>query len=166
MVVSDARVTIIENAENVTANGRTARRGCGLTPDAVERRFTAGVDRGYATAVDHQTESIGEKQIVAGSVAGRPATAEDARTQVTTMNAGMLPGGPAHVTDVGMTGHDAGPQGYDSGPCVAGLRDRMPSVRDGAFDDASATPGEVVVNVDPGISPAIERCDPHPGGTA
>ena len=119
-----------------------------------------------AIFVDFHAESVSEKQIFAWAVAGRAAAVVGTHTHVPTMDARILPGGTAYVTDVGMTGPDGGMQGYDPTLFVARMRDRIPSALDGAFADGPAVLGAVVVDIDQGTATAIERCDPHFGGTA
>ena len=75
-----------------------------------------------AVLVDHHGESVFEKITLAHAFSGRIAALVGTHTHVPTMDAGLLPGGVAFVSDVGMTGPSGGAQGYDPAPFVQNMR--------------------------------------------
>jgi metallophosphoesterase (TIGR00282 family) len=75
-----------------------------------------------AVLVDHHGESVFEKVTLAHAFSGRIAALVGTHTHVPTMDAGLLPGGVAFVSDVGMTGPGGGAQGYDPAPFVQNMR--------------------------------------------
>jgi len=134
--------------------------------DALRQRLEAWDGEVDAVFVDFHGESVSEKQIFAWSYAGRVAAVVGTHTHVATLDARILPGGTAYVSDVGMTGPDGGMQGYAPDPFVASMRQRILSRDPGAFAAGPATLGAVMIDVEDGLATAIRRCDPHMGETA
>lgn len=134
--------------------------------DALGRRLGAWDGEVDAVLVDYHGESVSEKQIFAWSYAGRVAAVVGTHTHVATLDARILPGGTAYVSDVGMTGPDAGMQGYAPDPFIESMRQRLISRSPGAFADGPATLGAVVIDVEDGRATAIRRCDPRMGEIA
>lgn len=133
--------------------------------DALGHRLTGWNGDVDAVLVDFHGESVSEKQIFAWSYAGRVAAIVGTHTHVATLDARILPGGTAYVSDVGMTGPDGGMQGYAPDPFIASMRARIRSREAGAFADGPATLGAVVIDIEDGRATAIRRCDPRMGDT-
>jgi hypothetical protein len=149
----------------VNLASRTAWRFADHPLDALEDQLAVWGDDADAVLVDFHGESVSEKQILAWSVAGEVAAVLGTHTHVATLDARILPGGTAYVSDVGMTGPDGGMQGYDPEPFVDTLRTRLPSRRSSRFADGPAVLGAVLLEVADGHATAIERVDPDLGGT-
>jgi metallophosphoesterase (TIGR00282 family) len=92
--------------------------------EAQLHRWGVGTDRSAVDAVlvDHHGESVFEKVTLAFAFSGRIAALVGTHTHVPTMDTGLLPGGVAFVSDVGMTGPTGGAQGYDPTSFVQSLR--------------------------------------------
>lgn len=133
--------------------------------DALGHRLTGWNGDVDAVLVDFHGESVSEKQVFAWSYAGRVAAIVGTHTHVATLDARILPGGTAYVSDVGMTGPDGGMQGYAPDPFIASMRARIRSREAGAFADGPATLGAVVIDIEDGRATAIRRCDPRMGDT-
>lgn len=131
--------------------------------DVLERQLTAWGDDVDAVLVDFHGTAVPEKQMTAWAFAGRVAAFLGTHTHVATMDARILPGGTAYVTDVGMTGPDGGMQGYDPEPFVDRIRTRLPVRLDGGFAAGPSVLGAVWIDVEGGRATAIHRCDPHLG---
>lgn len=134
--------------------------------DAMRQRLEGWNGEVDAVVVDFHGESVSEKQIFAWSYAGRVAAVVGTHTHVATLDARILPGGTAYVSDVGMTGPDGGMQGYAPDPFVDTMRQRLGSREPGAFASGPATLGAVLIDVEDGRATAIRRCDPRMGETA
>ena len=133
--------------------------------DALGHRLTGWNGDVDAVLVDFHGESVSEKQVFAWSYAGWVAAIVGTHTHVATLDARILPGGTAYVSDVGMTGPDGGMQGYAPDPFIASMRARIRSREAGAFADGPATLGAVVIDIEDGRATAIRRCDPRMGDT-
>lgn len=114
-------------------------------------------DEPDAVLVDFHGESVSEKQIFAWAVAGRVAAVLGTHTHAATLDARVLPGGTAFVSDVGMTGPSGGMQGYDPAPFVEVIRTRLPHYRHGGFAEGPAVLGAVAIDVSQGRATAIRR---------
>lgn len=107
--------------------------------------------------VDFHGESVSEKQIFAWSVAGRVAAVLGTHTHAATLDARILPGGTAYVSDVGMTGPGGGMQGYAPEIFVEAMRSRQPVRGPGAFAAGPAELGAVLVRAQGPRAVEIER---------
>jgi metallophosphoesterase (TIGR00282 family) len=104
---------------------------------AVQELLSAGAD---LVLVDSHAEATSEKQALGYHLAGRVQAVFGTHTHVPTADYGVLPGGTAYVTDVGMTGHEGSVVGFDREDFLALFlgerRERLPV----------ATVGRVVFN--------------------
>ena len=75
-----------------------------------------------AVFVDYHGESVFEKVTLAYAFSGQIAALVGTHTHVPTSDAGILPGGVAFISDVGMTGPGGGAQGYDPQAFVEKMR--------------------------------------------
>ena len=79
---------------------------------ALEHQLEEWQDSLDAVIVDFHGESVFEKVTLAHAFAGRIAGLFGTHTHVPTLDAQILEGGVAYVSDVGMTGPSGGAQGY------------------------------------------------------
>lgn len=83
-------------------------------------------------------------------------------THVPTMDAGLLPGGAAFVSDVGMTGPGGGAQGYDPASFVQNMRfpgDVRKPVR---LASGAVELGAVLIRLEGSRAVGIERLSSQP----
>lgn len=149
----------------VNLAGRSALHHVDHPFDALDARLRTWGDDVDAVLVDFHGESVSEKQIHGWAFAGRVAAFLGTHTHAATLDARILPGGTAFVSDVGMTGPAGGMQGYDPALFVESLRTRLPSPRAGAFAAGPATLGAMLVTVEHGRAVAFERIE-EPKGVA
>ena len=147
----------------VNLASRTALPFVDQPHDVLEDQLRTWGDEPDAVLVDLHGESVSEKQIFAWSFAGRVAAVLGTHTHVATLDARILPGGTAYVTDVGMTGPSGGMQGYDPAPFIEVIRTRLPSRREGGFASGPAVLGAVVIDVEEGRATAFERLGARKG---
>ena len=93
--------------------------------------------RGAADAifVDFHAELTSEKVAMGWHLDGRVAAVLGTHTHVPTADARVLPGGTAHITDVGMTGSRAGVIGVRREQALEAFRTQMPVRFDTADED-------------------------------
>ncbi len=108
--------------------------------------------------VDFHAEATSEKLALSHYLDGRVSACVGTHTHVPTADEQILPGGTAHITDVGMTGATESIIGVEIAPVLKRFTTQMP-VR---FEPPRAGPGAmcgVVVEVDPesGRAWSIER---------
>ncbi len=115
---------------------------------------TSSVD---AVFVDHHGESVFEKVTLAHAFSGRIAALVGTHTHVPTMDAGLLPGGVAFVSDVGMTGPGGGAQGYDPASFVQNLRFPNDARTPMRLASGAVELGAVLIRLEGGKAVGIER---------
>jgi metallophosphoesterase (TIGR00282 family) len=106
---------------------RTALPGADAPFEFFERQLHAWEGQVDAVLVDFHGESVTEKQTFAWAVDGHATAVVGTHTHVATLDARILPGGTAYVTDAGMTGPSGGMQGYDPMLFVNSMKLRLPS---------------------------------------
>jgi len=82
--------------------------------------------RADAIVVDFHAELTSEKVAMGWHLDGRVAAVLGTHTHVPSADARVLPGGTAHITDVGMTGSRAGVIGVKREQALEGFRTQMP----------------------------------------
>jgi hypothetical protein len=114
--------------------------------------------RGAADAifVDFHAELTSEKVAMGWHLDGRVAAVVGTHTHVPTADARVLPGGTAHITDVGMTGSRAGVIGVRREQALEGFRTQMPVRFDSATEDIWVM-GVVVDIGDDGLARSITQ---------
>jgi metallophosphoesterase (TIGR00282 family) len=88
-----------------------------------------------AYVVDFHAELTSEKVAMGWHLDGRVGAVLGTHTHVPTADARVLPGGTAHVSDVGMTGSRAGVIGVKREQALRAFRTQMPVRFDGADED-------------------------------
>jgi 2',3'-cyclic-nucleotide 2'-phosphodiesterase len=112
--------------------------------------------RADAVIVDFHAELTSEKVAMGWHLDGRVAAVLGTHTHVPTSDARVLPGGTAHITDVGMTGSRAGVIGVRREQAVQAFRTQMPIRFETADEDVWVM--AVVVEVgDDGLARSIEQ---------
>ena len=106
----------------VNLAGRSAIAGVDPPWPALERQLEAWNGAVDGVIVDFHGESVFEKVTGAHAFAGRIAGLFGTHTHAPTLDARVLEGGVAYVSDVGMTGPTGGAQGYRPDGFVASLR--------------------------------------------
>jgi metallophosphoesterase (TIGR00282 family) len=114
--------------------------------------------RGKADAifVDFHAELTSEKIAMGWHLDGRVAAVLGTHTHVPTAEARVLPGGTAHISDVGMTGSRAGVIGVRKEQALEGFRTQMPVRFDTADQDVWLM-GVAVEIGDDGLARGIEQ---------
>jgi len=114
--------------------------------------------RGSADAVivDFHAELTSEKVAMGWHLDGRVAAVLGTHTHVPTADGRVLPGGTAHVTDVGMTGSRAGVIGVKREQALQALREQMP-IRFESADEDVWVMGAMVEIGDDGLARGITR---------
>jgi metallophosphoesterase (TIGR00282 family) len=87
--------------------GRTFMDGFWDCPFRTADRILSG-SRPHLTIVDFHCEATSEKQVMGRFLDGRVTAVAGTHTHVLTADAGVLPGGTAYITDLGMCGSHAG----------------------------------------------------------
>ncbi len=106
--------------------------------------------------VDFHAEITSEKVAMGWHLDGRVAAVLGTHTHVPTADARVLPGGTAHISDVGMTGSREGVLGARRDQVLESFRTQMPVRFDGAEGDVWVN--AVVVEVgDDGLARSIEQ---------
>jgi 2',3'-cyclic-nucleotide 2'-phosphodiesterase len=109
-----------------------------------------------AIIVDFHAELTSEKVAMGWHLDGRVAAVLGTHTHVPTADARVLPGGTAHITDVGMTGSRAGVIGVRREQAIRALRTHMPTRFDTADEDVWLM-GVAVEIGDDGLARGIEQ---------
>jgi hypothetical protein len=123
---------------------------------AANRELEALNGRADAIIVDFHAELTSEKVAMGWHLDGRVAAVLGTHTHVPTADARVLPGGTAHITDVGMTGSRAGVIGVRREQALEGFRTQMPVRFETADEDVWVM--AVVVEVgDDGLARSIEQ---------
>jgi metallophosphoesterase (TIGR00282 family) len=108
-----------------------------------------------AIFVDFHAELTSEKVAMGWHLDGRAAAVLGTHTHVPTADARVLPGGTAHMTDVGMTGSRAGIIGVKRAQALGAFQTQMPIRFETATEDIWVM-GAVVEIRDDGLARAIE----------
>jgi calcineurin-like phosphoesterase len=108
-----------------------------------------------AIVVDFHAELPSEKVAMGWHLDGRVGAVLGTHTHVPTADARVLPGGTAHMTDVGMTGSRAGVIGVRREQALAAFRTQMPVRFDTADEDVWLM-GVAVEIADDGLARGIE----------
>jgi hypothetical protein len=130
----------------------------------VERNPFAAIDelleeldgRADAIFVDFHAEVTSEKVAMGWHLDGRVAAVCGTHTHVPTADARVLPGGTAHITDVGMTGSRDGVLGVKRAGALESLRTGLPVRFETATEDVWIM-GCLVEIKDNGLSTGIEQ---------
>ena len=109
-----------------------------------------------AFVVDFHAELTSEKVAMGWHLDGRVATVLGTHTHVPTADARVLPGGTAHISDVGMTGSRAGVIGVRREQALEAFRTQMPVRFDTADEDVWLM-GVAVEIGDDGLARGIEQ---------
>ena len=109
-----------------------------------------------AIIVDFHAELTSEKVAMGWHLDGRVAAVLGTHTHVPTADARVLPGGTAHITDVGMTGSRDGVIGVRREQALAGFRTQMPVRFDSATDNVWVM-GALIEVGDDGLSRSITQ---------
>ncbi len=136
---------------------KTALRGADEPYDAFDRQMTDWSGAVDLVLVDFHGEAVTEKLAFAFAVDGRAAAVLGTHTHVPTLDARVLPGGTAYVTDVGMTGPGGGVQGYLPGFFTQPIRHRFPPNEPLRFAEGAVELGAVLVTIDDGRAVSIAR---------
>jgi 2',3'-cyclic-nucleotide 2'-phosphodiesterase len=109
-----------------------------------------------AIMVDFHAELTSEKVAMGWHLDGRVGAVFGTHTHVPTADARVLPGGTAHVTDVGMTGSRAGVIGVRREQALEAFRTQMPVRFDTADEDVWVMGAAVEIG-DDGLARGIEQ---------
>jgi metallophosphoesterase (TIGR00282 family) len=109
-----------------------------------------------AYVVDFHAELTSEKVAMGWHLDGRVGAVLGTHTHVPTADARVLPGGTAHISDVGMTGSRAGVIGVKREQALRAFRTQMPVRFDGADEDVWLM-GVLVEIGDDGLARGIEQ---------
>ncbi len=112
--------------------------------------------RADAVIVDFHAELTSEKVAMGWHLDGRVAAVLGTHTHVPTADARVLPGGTAHMTDVGMTGSRAGVIGVKVEQALEGFRTQMPVRFETAAEDVWVMGAAVEIG-DDGLARSIEQ---------
>jgi metallophosphoesterase (TIGR00282 family) len=121
--------------------------------DQLLEELRGGAD---AVIVDFHAELTSEKVAMGWHLDGRVAAVLGTHTHVPTADARVLPGGTAHISDVGMTGSRAGVIGVRREQAVEAFRTKMPIRFETATEDLWVM-GVVVDVSDDGLARSIEQ---------
>jgi metallophosphoesterase (TIGR00282 family) len=123
---------------------------------AIDELLTTLAGAADAIAVDFHAELTSEKVAMGWHLDGRVAAVFGTHTHVPTADARLLPGGTAHVSDVGMTGSRAGVIGVRREQALEAFRTQMPIRFDTADEDVWLM-GAVVEVGDDGLARGIDQ---------
>jgi metallophosphoesterase (TIGR00282 family) len=121
--------------------------------DELLERLAGAAD---AIVVDFHAELTSEKVAMGWHLDGRVAAVLGTHTHVPTADARVLPGGTAHITDVGMTGSRAGVIGVRRDQALKAFRTQMP-VRFDTADEDIWVMGVAVEIGDDGLARGIDQ---------
>jgi 2',3'-cyclic-nucleotide 2'-phosphodiesterase len=126
-------------------------------PFTVADELLAELDgRADAIFVDFHAELTSEKVAMGWHLDGKVAAVLGTHTHVPSADARVLPGGTAHMTDVGMTGSRAGVIGVKREQAIEAMRTQMPVRFETAEDDVWVM-GALVEIGDDGLARSIEQ---------
>jgi len=112
--------------------------------------------RADAIVVDFHAELTSEKVAMGWHLDGRAAAVLGTHTHVPTADARVLPGGTAHMCDVGMTGSRDGVIGVKREQALAGFRTQMPVRFESAEENVWVMGASVEIGGD-GLARSIEQ---------
>ena len=112
--------------------------------------------RADAVIVDFHAELTSEKVAMGWHLDGRAAAMLGTHTHVPTADARVLPGGTAYITDVGMTGSQAGIIGVRREQALEAFRTQMP-IRFETADEDVWVMGALIDVGDNGLARSIEQ---------
>ena len=112
--------------------------------------------RADAVIVDFHAELTSEKVAMGWHLDGRAAAMLGTHTHVPTADARVLPGGTAHITDVGMTGSRAGIIGVRREQALEAFRTQMP-IRFETADEDVWVMGALIDVGDNGLARSIDQ---------
>ncbi|UCH25332.1 MAG: YmdB family metallophosphoesterase [Trueperaceae bacterium] len=141
----------------VNLASRTAIPHVDAPLDVLERQLESWQGRVDHVLVDFHGESVSEKQIFAWAVAGRVSAVLGTHTHAATLDARILPGGTAFVSDVGMTGPSGGMQGYQPDTFIEAIRLRRPARGPTQVACGPVELGAVLVELGTGGATGIQR---------
>src|SRR5262245_55837407 len=107
--------------------------------------------------VDFHAEATSEKQALAGFLDGRVTALVGTHTHVQTADEGILPGGTAYITDVGMTGPHDSIIGVEKGPAIERFLNGLPNRFQVAKGDLRLSAVAVTADAATGRALSIER---------
>lgn len=142
------RVAVVNLSGGV---GMTVARSPFDTVDAILERLDAD-----AVIVDFHAEVSSEKVAMGWHLDGRVAAVFGTHTHVPTADGRVLPGGTAHVSDVGMTGSRTSVLGVKPEQALAALIRQMPTRFETAEEDVWVMGAAVEVN-ERGLADSYER---------
>ncbi len=123
---------------------------------AIDELLTTLAGAADAIAVDFHAELTSEKVAMGWHLDGRVAAVFGTHTHVPTADARVLPGGTAHISDVGMTGSRAGVIGVRREQALEAFRTQMPVRFDTADEDVWLM-GAVVEVGDDGLARGVDQ---------
>jgi 2',3'-cyclic-nucleotide 2'-phosphodiesterase len=123
---------------------------------AIDELLDSQAGAADAFFVDFHAELTSEKVAMGWHLDGRVAAVVGTHTHVPTADGRVLPGGTAHISDVGMTGSRAGVIGVRREQAVRAFRTQMPVRFDTADEDVWLM-GVVVEIGDDGLARGIEQ---------
>ena len=106
--------------------------------------------------VDFHAEVSSEKVAIGWHLDGRVAAVFGTHTHVPTADARVLPGGTAHISDVGMTGSRASVLGVKPEQVLEGMKTQMPVKFETATEDVWVMGAAVEINEN-GLADSIEQ---------
>jgi metallophosphoesterase (TIGR00282 family) len=109
-----------------------------------------------AILIDVHAEATSEKQAMAYHLDGRVSVVVGTHTHVPTADHRVLPGGTAHIADVGMTGSRAGVIGVKREQALRAFKTQMPVRFDGADEDIWVMGAAVEIG-DDGLARGIDQ---------
>ena len=107
--------------------------------------------------VDFHAEATSEKQALGAFLDGKVTAVVGTHTHVQTADEGLLPGGTAYITDVGMTGPHDSIIGVEKGPAVERFLNAMPNRFQVAKGDLRFSAVVVTADAASGRALGIER---------
>jgi 2',3'-cyclic-nucleotide 2'-phosphodiesterase len=123
---------------------------------AIDELLTSLAGSADAYVVDFHAELTSEKVAMGWHLDGRVGAVLGTHTHVPTADARVLPGGTAHVSDVGMTGSRAGVIGVKREHALRAFQTQMPVRFDGADEDVWLM-GVLVEIGDDGLARGIDQ---------
>jgi 2',3'-cyclic-nucleotide 2'-phosphodiesterase len=123
---------------------------------AIDELLTSLAGSADAYVVDFHAELTSEKVAMGWHLDGRVAAVLGTHTHVPTADFRVLPGGTAHIADVGMTGSRAGVIGVRREQALRAFKTQMPVRFDGADEDVWVM-GVAVEIGDDGLARGIDQ---------
>lgn len=140
----------------INVAGRSAIPTVDTPYEVTEAQLEAWANEVDAVLVDMHGNHL-EKQILAAHLDGKVAAVIGTHTHVPTLDAQLLPGGTAYVTDVGMVGPTGGVSGVDPDYFREWSKRRVRPTRPFALANGPITFGAVLVETDGPLARSIHR---------